>query len=176
MRFRIALGAVLVMMLSAVAATGIASAAPGNNYTCTGGSIPGGNYASITVTGFCDIVPEAVINVSGNINVAPGALLDAQSAPSTITVEQNITAGAGSLLGLGCQPSNTIRRFEGTACRGRIAAPTVAAASGPPTGALHRIPGRSACISPATVASPCRHARHLQPTMLMSPDGRNVYT
>jgi hypothetical protein len=57
-----------------------------------------------------------------------------------------------------------------------IAAPTVAAASGPPTGALHRIPGRSACISPATVASPCRHARHLQPTMLMSPDGRNVYT
>jgi hypothetical protein len=116
MRFRIALGAVMVMALSAVAATGIASAAPGNNYTCTGGSIPGGNYASITVTGFCDIVPEAVINVSGNINVAPGALLDAQSAPSTITVGHNITAGAGSLLGLGCQPSGTIGRFAGVPC------------------------------------------------------------
>ena len=37
MRFRIALGAVMVVALSAVAATGIASAAPGNNYTCSGG-------------------------------------------------------------------------------------------------------------------------------------------
>jgi hypothetical protein len=48
-------------------------------------------------------VPDAVINVSGNINVAPGALFDAQSSPSTITVGHNVTAGAGSLLGLGCQ-------------------------------------------------------------------------
>jgi len=104
MRFRIALGAVMVVGLCAVAATGVASAAAPNNYTCSGGSIPGGNYASITVTGFCDIVPDAVINVSGNINVAPGAVLDAQSAPSTITVGHNVTAAAGSLLGLGCQP------------------------------------------------------------------------
>ena len=36
MRFRIALGAVMVVALSAVA--GIAGAAPGNNYTCAGGS------------------------------------------------------------------------------------------------------------------------------------------
>jgi hypothetical protein len=122
MRFRIALGAVMVVALSAVAATGmggatgIASAAPGNNYTCTGGSIPSGNYASITVTGVCNIVPGAVINVTGNINVAPGAVLDAQSATSTITVGHNITAGPGSLLGLGCQPSNTIGRFAGVPC------------------------------------------------------------
>jgi hypothetical protein len=116
MRFRVALGAVLMMVLSAIAATGVASAAPGNNYTCTGGSIPGGNYASITVTGFCDVVLEAVINVTGNINVAPGAALDAQSAPSTITVGHNITAGAGSLLGLGCQPSNTIGASAGIPC------------------------------------------------------------
>ena len=129
MRFRIALGAVMVVALSAVAATGlggatgIASAAPGNNYTCSGGdfartftSIPSGNYASITVTGVCNIVPGAVINVTGNINVAPGAVLDAQSATSTITVGHNITAAAGSLLGLGCQPTNTIGRFAGVPC------------------------------------------------------------
>lgn len=130
MRFRIALGAVMVVALTAVAATGlggatgIASAAPGNNYTCTGGdfasgnftSIPSGNYASITVTGVCNIVPGAVINVVGNINVAPGAVLDAQSATSTITVGHNITAGAGSLLGLGCQPPNTIGMFAGVPC------------------------------------------------------------
>lgn len=116
MRFRIALGAVMVMVVSAVAATGIASASPGSNYTCTGGSIPGGSYASITVTGYCDVVPEAVINVSGNINVAPGAVLDAQSAPSTINVGHNITAGAGSILGLGCQPAGAIGRFAGVPC------------------------------------------------------------
>ena len=70
-------------------------------YTCAGGdlasgnfiSIPSGNYASITVTGACNIQPDAVINVAGNINVAPGAALDAQSAPSTITVRHDVTAG-----------------------------------------------------------------------------------
>ena len=93
-------------------------------YTCAGGdfasgnftTIPSGNYASITVTGVCNIQPDAVINVVGNINVAPGAVLDAQSAPSTITVGHNVTAGAGSLLGMGCQPANTIGRFAGVPC------------------------------------------------------------
>jgi hypothetical protein len=85
-------------------------------YTCTGGEIPSGKYASITVTGVCDIHPDAVINVIGNINVAAGAVLDAQSAPSTITVGHNVTAASGSLLGLGCQPSNFIGRFAGVPC------------------------------------------------------------
>jgi hypothetical protein len=104
MRSRILFGAAMVVALLGV--TGIASAAPSgaSPYTCTGGDIPSGNYASITVTGFCDVVPNAVINVTGNLNVAAGALFDAQSAPSTITVGHNVTAGAGSLLGLGCQP------------------------------------------------------------------------
>ena len=81
-------------------------------YTCSGGDfstsdfvhIPGGDYSSITVTGACDVAPGAAIHVVGNLNVAPGAVFDAQSAPSTITVGYNVTAGAGSLLGLGCQP------------------------------------------------------------------------
>jgi hypothetical protein len=98
-------------------------------YTCTGGdfasgtftSIPSGNYASITVTGVCNIVPDAVINVVGNINVAPGAVLDAQSAPSTISVGKNVTAGSGSILGLGCQPTNSIGQFAGVPC---VADPT----------------------------------------------------
>jgi hypothetical protein len=93
-------------------------------YTCTGGdfasgtftSIPSGTYASITVTGACNVVPDAVINVLGNINVAPGAVFDAQSAPSTITVGRNVTAAAGSLLGMGCQPANTIGMFAGVPC------------------------------------------------------------
>jgi hypothetical protein len=86
--------------------TGPAMAAPSGPmpYTCTGGGIPSGDYASITVTGFCGVAPDAVITIVGNLNVAAGAFLDAQSAPSTITVGHNVTAAAGSLLGLGCQP------------------------------------------------------------------------
>jgi hypothetical protein len=82
-------------------------------YTCTGGdfatgdltSIPSGIYASIKVKGACAVAPDAVITVIGNINVAPGAVLDAQSAPSTITVKGNVTAARGALLGLGCLPN-----------------------------------------------------------------------
>ena len=73
-------------------------------YTCTGGDVPSGNYASITIKGACDVPADAVINVVGNVNVAAGASLDAQSAPSTITVGGNVTAAAGSFVGLGCQP------------------------------------------------------------------------
>jgi hypothetical protein len=86
-------------------------------FTCTGGhwnpadpasstfvDIPSGTWSSITVTGVCDVPADAVVNVVGNVNLGPGAVLDAQSAPSTITVGQNVTAAAGSILGLGCQP------------------------------------------------------------------------
>ncbi len=75
-------------------------------YTCTGGHIPSGNYASITVTGTCDVPAHAVIRVAGNVFVAAHGVLDAQSAPSTITVGRNVTAVTGSLLGLGCQPTS----------------------------------------------------------------------
>ena len=90
----------------------IAAASSPKAYTCTGGDfftgdlvhIPSGAYASITVAGACDVQPDAVISIVGNLNVLAGAVLDAQSAPSTITVGRNVTAAAGSLLGLGCQP------------------------------------------------------------------------
>src|SRR5947208_2596788 len=102
----------VLLMTALVAATGIVVASTGaagaasssTPYTCAGGDIPSGTYASITVTGFCDVVPDAVINVVGNLNVAAGAFFDAQSAPSTITVGHNVTAAAGSIFGLGCQP------------------------------------------------------------------------
>ncbi|MGV1036852.1 MAG: hypothetical protein ACOYD0_07465 [Candidatus Nanopelagicales bacterium] len=73
-------------------------------YTCTGGVIPSGNYASITVRGACSVPADAVISVVGNVNVRAGAILDAQSAPSTITVGHDVTGASGSLVGLGCQP------------------------------------------------------------------------
>lgn len=141
MRFRLALGSVLVTVLAAVAAAGVASAA-GSNYTCTGGSwtgdpttstfttIQSGTYASITVAGVCNVAPGATIDVTGNMIIAPGALLDAQSVTSTITVRHNITAGRGSLLLMGCQPTNTIGMFAGVPCNDNPNGQTVITVNG----------------------------------------------
>ncbi len=107
MRRRFLTGTALVVASLVAGATGLigstAVASASGGYTCTGGSIQSGTYASISVTGQCHVERNAVINVVGNINVEAGALLDAQTAPSTITVGGNVTAGSGSLLGLGCQ-------------------------------------------------------------------------
>jgi hypothetical protein len=115
MRRFVLLASVLVATTALVAAwSGAAGAAPSGApaLTCSGGDlstgdftpIHSGTYSSITVTGACMVDPDAEINVVGNIDVAAGGVLDAQSAPSTITVGHNVTAGAGSILGLGCQP------------------------------------------------------------------------
>lgn len=73
-------------------------------YTCAGGEIPSGTYASLTVTGECFVAADAVIDVVGNVHVAAGAGLDAHSWPSTISVGRNVTAASGSFFFLGCQP------------------------------------------------------------------------
>ena len=73
-------------------------------YTCAGGTIGSGHYDSITVTGMCSVAMDAVIKIDGKLVVKAGAMLDAQSAPSTIWVDGDVMAGRGSFLGLGCQP------------------------------------------------------------------------
>lgn len=105
MRLRVS-GLLAVAAALVLPATPALAAGPGSApaYTCSGGAVPSGTYASITVTGMCSVSDGAVINVVGNVNVADGAMLDAQRAPSTITVGRNVTAGAGSFVGLGCQP------------------------------------------------------------------------
>ena len=76
----------------------------GRAYTCTGGVIPSGTYSSIVVAGQCGVAADAVIRVTGSIRVLGGAVFDAQSAPSTITVGHDVTGAQGSMVGLGCQP------------------------------------------------------------------------
>jgi hypothetical protein len=127
MKVRILFGAAMMVAIGLVGGASVASAHPSHMgpvaYTCTGGDfasgnltpIPSGNYASITVTGACAVAPDAVITVVGDVNVAAGAVLDAQSAPSTITVGHNVTAAAGSLLGLGCLP-NPVGHTTGHPC------------------------------------------------------------
>lgn len=90
---------------------GMASAAPfsghrAHAYTCTEGIIPSGTYTSVTVAGSCTVPAGATITVNGNLIVARGAMLDADSAPSTITVRRNVLGAPGSSIGLGCTASH----------------------------------------------------------------------
>lgn len=111
MRFRVALCMVsLVAMVAAgLGTTGVANATGSRRwwapYTCTGGEIGSGTYANIRVTGACTVAADAVVRDFGSVEVAPGATLDAQGAPSTIFVGGDVFASAGSLLELGCQPN-----------------------------------------------------------------------
>ena len=124
-RLRVLLGALAVP--AALALSTAPAMAAGHKtpkpvaYTCTGGEIPSGNYASVTVTGECFVAAGAVISVVGNVNVAAGAVLDAQSEPSTITVGRNVTGAAGSLVGLGVDvdPSDP-ERISDITIRGNI--------------------------------------------------------
>ncbi len=115
MKFRWkALGALVLSGALALAASP-ASAAPMHGhgrgpkaYVCAGGEIPSGTYSRITVKGACAVAPGATVTVKGDIEVRAGAILDAQSAPSTITVGGSITSAKGAIVGLGCQgPQHT---------------------------------------------------------------------
>lgn len=100
-----ALGTILLAGALVAGASPATAAAPqGSAYTCEGGNVPSGTYSQLTIAGFCGVDSGAEITVSRNVMVMPGAVFDAQSAPSTIMVAGNVTAGAGSMLGLGCQP------------------------------------------------------------------------
>lgn len=84
---------------------GMASAAPSSKsaaVTCTGGEIASGTYSSVTVAGDCSVPAGATVTITGNLTVLSGAMLDADSAPSTVTVGHNVVGYPGSAIGLGC--------------------------------------------------------------------------
>lgn len=68
---------------------------------CSGGNIPSGKYASMTVTGNCVVPNGGNVDIEGWVKVAPGAALDA-STHSKLTVDGSIWVGRGGSLMLGC--------------------------------------------------------------------------
>lgn len=97
--FALVAGSVMIVLgLPAVAAS-----AAGAPYTCQGGSIPGGSYSSIVVSGFCQI-DSGTVTVTGNFSVAAGAGLLAAFGGSDLHVGMNLTVGAGAIIALGCEP------------------------------------------------------------------------
>jgi len=104
MKFRLLLGVVglLVLAVAGVSANGARSGA----YTCSGGSIPAGEYDSLTVTGTCTFA-AGHIQIDGNLTVANGAILnDHAAAHATVRVTGNATVGPGGILGLGTYAPN----------------------------------------------------------------------
>jgi len=91
------------------------SASPPGPYVCTGSDsfVPPGTYSSMIISGVC-YMPAGTITVLGNLDVSPGALLDAVTpgdpgavhvVPATVDVGGNINVGTGGVLLLGCSPN-----------------------------------------------------------------------
>jgi hypothetical protein len=72
-----------------------------------GGDVSG-TYTNLTIAGPCEVPQGATLTVTGNLTVEPGAVFDAQSYSSTVMVGKNVTAGAGAVLGLGCQSPESV--------------------------------------------------------------------
>jgi hypothetical protein len=116
MRFRILLGAAMMVSSSATIATafvgsaGIASADPTSAPLCgsseaTTGTALSGDYYNLTVSGIAFVASDATLNVSGDLRVAPGACLDAFSM-GTVHVGRDVIVGPGATLALGCAPGS----------------------------------------------------------------------
>jgi hypothetical protein len=91
-----------VLAISSVTALTPASQADAWESVCTGGDIASGTYQNLKVTGACTVPAGAEVTIVHNLEVAPGAMFDAQAAPSTVHIGGNVVARHGSLFGLGC--------------------------------------------------------------------------
>lgn len=92
------------LVLTAISLGGPAlTANAASGYTCGGGSVPAGTYASLTVTGVCT-VDAGNVTVEQNIVIKPGAALLALFAGSDLTVGGNVLVAKNAAAGLGCGP------------------------------------------------------------------------
>jgi hypothetical protein len=81
----------------------LGSASSGGSFTCTGGSIPAGTYASLTIAGPCAL-DSGSVSVVGNATVASGGELLAAFGGSDLTVGRNLSVLNNGILVLGCEP------------------------------------------------------------------------
>ena len=116
MKFRLMLGAIVVMAPLATVATGLAgtagtaSADPvhapicGSNEGAVGTALSG-NYDNLTITKIAYVAKKALVNIRGNLTLAPGVCLDAFSL-GAVHVGHNVTVEKGATLALGCAPGS----------------------------------------------------------------------
>ncbi len=94
-----------VVLMSAGLVPALASASTGSHgaWTCKGGSVAPGTYASLTVTGICSL-DSGNVTVRGDVTIRPGGGLNAGFGGSNITVGHDLTVLRTGLLVLGCEP------------------------------------------------------------------------
>ena len=96
-----------VMTAAALAAAfmtiGPVTAGAATNATCAGGSVPGGAYDSLTITGFCPI-DSGLVEVRHNLTIAPGGALNAAFFGSNLKIGHDLLVGSSGILVLGCEP------------------------------------------------------------------------
>lgn len=107
--------AVVVALLSLVLGGAVpASAAANDNFMCSGNFtvIPGGNYRSLTVQGFCLVASGGNVTVTQNVVIAPGAVLltnypsfGGPAGLANVNVGENVIVESGAVLLIGCEPS-----------------------------------------------------------------------
>jgi hypothetical protein len=95
-----------VVLMSAGLVPAVASAATVSHgaWTCTGGSVAPGTYASITVTGICN-VDSGNVTVRGDVTIRTGGGLNAGFGGSNISIGHDLVVLRNGLLVLGCEPN-----------------------------------------------------------------------
>jgi hypothetical protein len=115
LRKLISLWAVAAMVALAVPTTAFAAGPVAG--TCSNGMMEAGTYRNFVVTGTCTIAHGAIVQINGNLTIAPGASLDDHGAEAwmhgEIHVTGNIHVEKGAVLGLGWNGGGPLPGGEG---------------------------------------------------------------
>jgi hypothetical protein len=113
---RVRLGLLVLLAGGLMATALVGTAGAGSGYVCSGvfQAIPPGSYGSVTVTGLCSI--EGVVNISGDLTIAPGGGLDATGSDcnsfvhvsGAVQVMENGFLFLGNGEGTGCPNSDDV--------------------------------------------------------------------
>jgi hypothetical protein len=104
LRFMVGLCAVLAPVVLASAAGADPFAGP-PICSSAGTALAGTDNGNLTVTGNAYVAAGTTLTVRGNLQLAPGACLDAFTL-GTVKVGGNVTVGSGAILALGCSPGS----------------------------------------------------------------------
>jgi len=122
-KLRILLGVAAALALGVWAATATADVR-GHTPICStpGVAIAAGTYHNLTVTGNTYVATNTTVTVTGNLILAPHSCLDGFDVGAVVNVSQNVLVGPGAVLALGCTPTSN---FAFEPCEGVTTSSTV---------------------------------------------------
>ena len=107
MRLRHTIAMVATCSAMVLGTSGVSNAATPRstfeNYTCTGGTIPAGQYLHLEIAGVCSMPDSGEVHIHKGLKVGAGAVLNAAT-PATVTIEGYVVVRKDAILLLGCSP------------------------------------------------------------------------